>query len=237
MPKIWHVERIDREPLAGFTGKDSGSLYFILISFFLNTIQRQEERARHLGRCDRSLNSQVFSKMAQKLLQQKGFRSAVFGLVASAIAAGIYVAVTPTNSDPQPMRATPSLPLEALQVTAYRSPTCGCCGSWVEHLQAQGFQVTDRITENMDAIKQAHQVPGDLVSCHTAVVNGYVVEGHVPATDIQRLLTEKPDAIGIAVPGMPIGSPGMESGDIKQPFTTFIFSENGKVEAFQEHAS
>lgn len=89
----------------------------------------------------------------------------------------------------------------------------------------------------MEAIKQEHQVPGNLVSCHTAIVNHYVVEGHVPAADSQRLLNEKPDVIGIAIPGMPIGSPGMESGNIKQPFTTFTLTGDGKVEAFQEHSS
>ena len=175
--------------------------------------------------------------MIPKLLQKTWFRLVASGLIASGVAAGIYVAVAPGNLDPHPRQATTSLPAEALQVIAYRSPTCGCCGSWVEHLRSQGFQVTDRITEDMEAIKQEHHVPDDLVSCHTAVVNGYVVEGHVPADDIRRLLTEKPDGIGIAVPGMPIGSPGMESGDIKQPFTTFIFAEDGQVEAFQEHSS
>ncbi len=174
--------------------------------------------------------------MIRKFVKQKGLCSLALGLAVSSIAAGLYAAVTAANSDSHSRQATFSLPSDVLQVTVYRSATCGCCGSWIEHLQAQGFQVTDRITEDMDRIKQEHRVLGNLVSCHTAIVDGYVVEGHVPVTDIQRLLIETPDAIGIAVPGMPIGSPGMESGDIKQPFTTFIFLENGNVEAFQKHS-
>ena len=129
------------------------------------------------------------------------------------------------------------LPPEALQVTSYRSPSCGCCGGWVEHMQTAGFQVDDRITEDMDAVKQEFGVPLDLSACHTAVVNGYVVEGHIPAEDVRRLLAEQPDVAGIAVPGMPIGSPGMESGDIRQPYTVYSFTTSGEVEAFQEHGS
>ncbi len=122
------------------------------------------------------------------------------------------------------------------EITVFRSPTCGCCGKWIEHAQAAGFQVKDEVTEDMAAIKQQYGVPQNLTSCHTTVVGDYVVEGHVPAEDVQKLLTEKPDVAGIAVPGMPIGSPGMESGDYTEPYTVFSFTESGETAAFAEHS-
>ena len=121
-------------------------------------------------------------------------------------------------------------------VTVFRSPTCGCCGLWVEHMKAAGFQVKDEIIDDMSAIKQEYGVPAHLSSCHTAIVDGYVVEGHVPASDVMRLLAEKPNAIGVAAPGMPIGSPGMESGDYVEPYTVFSFTEDGTPTAFAEHS-
>ncbi len=124
----------------------------------------------------------------------------------------------------------------ASEITVFRSPTCGCCGQWIEHAKAAGFQVKDEVTEDMDAIKQRYGVPQSLISCHTTVVGDYVVEGHIPAEDVQKLLTEKPDIAGIAVPGMPIGSPGMESGDYTEPYTVFSFTESGEIDAFAEHS-
>lgn len=124
----------------------------------------------------------------------------------------------------------------ASEITVFRSPTCGCCGQWIEHAKAAGFQVKDEVTEDMDAIKQRYGVPQSLTSCHTTVVGDYVVEGHIPAEDVQKLLTEKPDIAGIAVPGMPIGSPGMESGDYTEPYTVFSFTESGEIDAFAEHS-
>jgi hypothetical protein len=134
-------------------------------------------------------------------------------------------------------QSTPNLSSAALQVTSYRSPTCGCCGNWVEHMREAGFQVDDQVTEDMEAVKQELGVPTELASCHTAVVNGYVIEGHIPAKDVQLLLAEQPDVEGIAVPGMPIGSPGMESGNIVQPYTVYTFTEVGEAGVFQEHGS
>ena len=91
------------------------------------------------------------------------------------------------------------------ELAVYKSPTCGCCGAWVEHMTAAGFQA--RITESADpgSIRRAHGVPDSLASCHTAVIGGYVLEGHVPADDVRRLLAERPDALGLAVPAMPLG--------------------------------
>ena len=101
--------------------------------------------------------------------------------------------------------------VDALEITVYRDPSCTCCGGWMKHLTAQGFQPRNVLTSEIYTLKQQYGVPDNLVSCHTAVINGYIVEGHVPAAEIKRLLAEKPDVAGLTVPGMPIGTPGMES--------------------------
>ena len=122
------------------------------------------------------------------------------------------------------------------KMTVYRSPNCGCCGSWIAHMKKQGFEITDIKTEDMNAIKQQYNLPPELASCHTSVIDGYVLEGHIPADDIKRFLTEKPtDSKGLAVPAMPIGTPGMESGNIKQPFTVLSFNQQGETTAFNQY--
>jgi len=123
----------------------------------------------------------------------------------------------------------------ASEVTVFRSPTCGCCALWIKHMEAAGFRVKDEVTEDMAAIKQQYGVSESLASCHTTVAAGYVIEGHIPAPDVERLLSEKPDVVGIAVPGMPIGSPGMESGNYVEPYTVFSFDEKGATSSFAEH--
>lgn len=112
-------------------------------------------------------------------------------------------------------------------VTVYKTPTCGCCTSWADHLEEHGFvvQLVDR--PDLTPIKRQHGVPDVLASCHTGVVDGYVIEGHVPAEVIRQLLAERPDVRGIAVPGMPIGSPGMEMGSFVEPYEVFTFDETG----------
>jgi hypothetical protein len=120
-------------------------------------------------------------------------------------------------------------------ITVYRSPTCQCCGHWVDRLQAAGFQVQNQVTEDMAAIKAQYGVPSDLASCHTAIAEGYVIEGHVPAADVQRLLRDRPPVVGIAAPGMPLGSPGMEVGDRIDPYTVFAFTEDGDPTVFAHH--
>jgi hypothetical protein len=112
-------------------------------------------------------------------------------------------------------------------VTVHRDPSCGCCGAWVEHLQHAGFSATVVATSELGAIKQRLGVPADLGSCHTAEVEGYVVEGHVPAGAIRRLLAERPQAAGLAVPGMPTGSPGMEGG-APETFEVVLFGPHGR---------
>lgn len=110
------------------------------------------------------------------------------------------------------------------RVVVYKSPDCGCCANWVEHLRSSGFVVDARNVPDIDAVKLLAGVPEDLAACHTATIAGYVVEGHVPARDIRRLLEEKPAANGIAVPGMPAGSPGMEQGGARDSYAVVLYS-------------
>ena len=123
----------------------------------------------------------------------------------------------------------------AATLTVTKSATCGCCGAWVERMRAAGFTVEVREVADVTPTARKLGVPDRLRSCHTSVVDGYVVEGHVPAADIRRLLASKPKAIGIAVPGMPIGSPGMEHGDHKERFQTILFDKAGKATVFVTH--
>jgi hypothetical protein len=127
---------------------------------------------------------------------------------------------------------------EALKtpITIYKSPTCGCCAKWVDHVRAAGFVATVHDTEAMDAVKRRQGVPAALQSCHTALVGGYVVEGHVPAADVLRLLREKPAAVkGLAVPGMPAGSPGMEMGGQVDRYDVVAFNRDGSTKVFAKH--
>ncbi len=128
-----------------------------------------------------------------------------------------------------------SSPAKAATLNVYKTPTCGCCTAWVDHLRANGFSVTVTELDDVTPIARKLGVPDELRSCHTARVGGYFVEGHVPAADIRKLLKERPGARGIAVPGMPIGSPGMEQGDMKQPYETLIVGADGKARTFASH--
>ncbi len=120
-------------------------------------------------------------------------------------------------------------------VTVYKSPTCGCCANWVEHMQEHGYKVVVHDTEDMAPVKAQLGVPDALGSCHTATVGGYVVEGHVPPADIVRILRERPRIAGIAVPGMPAGSPGMEVGDAKDPYEVIAFTKGGASSVYAKH--
>jgi len=122
-----------------------------------------------------------------------------------------------------------------VEMVVYRSPTCGCCGKWTEHVQENQFKIKSVITDDMQAIKAKYGVPDKLASCHTAIVDGYVVEGHVPADDIKKLLQIKPNVAGIAAPGMPLGSPGMEMGGQKQVYRVISFDKQGGNQVFAEH--
>lgn len=119
-------------------------------------------------------------------------------------------------------------------VTVYKSPTCGCCMGWIEHLREHGFPVEIVDVGGIGALKDEYGIPPELQSCHTGVVEGYIVEGHVPADDVKRLLAGRPDAGGLAVPGMPIGSPGMEQGDTRQPYDVLLVNDGGTT-VFARH--
>src|SRR5262245_34879765 len=112
-------------------------------------------------------------------------------------------------------------------VTVYKDPSCGCCSGWVRHLQQAGFTVKAIETTDLDTVKTRLGVPHDLAACHTAQIGGYVIEGHVPAVALKRFLNEKPSAIGLAVRGMPVGSPGMEGGSA-EPYDVMMFGPAGR---------
>ena len=121
-------------------------------------------------------------------------------------------------------------------ITVYKSASCGCCAKWVDHLKANGFTPAVHDDENMDAIKDEMGVPAGVRSCHTALLGRYLVEGHVPAADLRRLLAEKPAVAGLAAPGMPGGSPGMAvPGAPHEPFEVLAFTRDGKTTVFARH--
>ena len=134
------------------------------------------------------------------------------------------------------LTANLALAQQANSVEVWKNPYCGCCAKWVAHLAAAGFKVRVHDTENLGARKDALGIPVRLRSCHTARVGGYIVEGHVPASDIRRLLRAKPAVAGISVPGMPIGSPGTEvpSGET-EPYDVISFDRNGSRQTFARH--
>jgi hypothetical protein len=146
-------------------------------------------------------------------------------LIVAALAAALASSSAPTLAQ----RQGPT-------VQVYKSPTCGCCANWVKHLQQHGFTTQVTETEDVAAIKAKHNVPAKVQSCHTAIVGGYVLEGHVPAADVQRLLADKPAVTGLAVPGMPIGSPGMEVPNMKpQKYDVVTFDKKGQITVFASH--
>jgi len=133
------------------------------------------------------------------------------------------------------VRTSPSdAPEEKPVITVYKDPSCGCCKNWIEHLIKHGYRVDAKDSPNMTEIKRTLGVPTGLTACHTAMVNGYLIEGHVPAADIDRLLAQKPKVAGLAVPGMPAGSPGME-GASAQRYQVLTFDKTGKTTVFANH--
>jgi hypothetical protein len=151
------------------------------------------------------------------------FKTSVIGLAGTALALSIGFAAA---------QQKPAGPL----VEVFKTPTCGCCSMWVEHMRNNGFAVRTTDLGDLTEIKKARGVPNQVQSCHTAVVGGYVVEGHVPASDVRRLLEQKPAIAGIAVGGMPAGSPGMEfPGTKAQPYDVMSFDKNGTTKVFARH--
>lgn len=118
-------------------------------------------------------------------------------------------------------------------ITVYKSPTCGCCSLWEAHLRKAGFEVTSKPTDDMTAIRRQFNVPEKMQSCHTAVIDGYVIEGHVPADDVKKLLRERPDVVGLAAPGMPLKSPGMQpEGEKPADYDVLSFDREGNAKVF-----
>jgi len=122
-------------------------------------------------------------------------------------------------------------------VEVWKSATCKCCINWVKHLEANGFAVSVNAADPsmLDRIKRQSGIGEELAACHTAKIGGYVIEGHVPAPDIKRLIAERPDALGLSVPGMPIGSPGMEQGAETEPYDVLLIKKDGTTEVFARH--
>jgi hypothetical protein len=125
-------------------------------------------------------------------------------------------------------------PAAVTEIVVYKSPTCGCCTKWVEYLRKQGYAVVAHDTSGMSAVKAELGVPDAMGSCHTAMVGGYVIEGHVPAADIERLLKEHPKVVGLAVPGMVTGSPGMEGGT-PEHYNVMAFDAKGGTTVFSKY--
>ena len=121
------------------------------------------------------------------------------------------------------------------EIVVYKKPECSCCKKWIDYLKEFDYKVTVKSTRNVLAEKARLGVPESLAACHTAVIDGYVVEGHVTARDIKRLLLFRPDIKGIAVPGMPVGTPGMERGSAREPYNVMSFDDQGKIEVFVSH--
>src|SRR5919201_214357 len=136
-----------------------------------------------------------------------------------AVLAFLVSAPTPVASRTRPVRGA--------RITVFKDPNCGCCKNWIQYLRQHGFDVVSRDTSDLSGVKLTAHVPTKLQSCHTAFVNGYVVEGHVPAADIERLLRERPKVAGLAVPGMPAGSPGMEIGSRVVHYDVIAFRRDG----------
>lgn len=120
-------------------------------------------------------------------------------------------------------------------IVVHRSPSCGCCGKWLEHLKSNQFNVIDKMLDDVQSVKDHYGVSAAMASCHTALIDGYVVEGHVPANDIKKLLATKPKVIGISVPGMPLGTPGMEMGTQKDAYQVISFDKDQKNQVFSQY--
>lgn len=157
------------------------------------------------------------------------------------IALALLMAACGEQEPPQPAASPAASEQQAASNTAkllevYKSPTCGCCGAWVEHMKTHGYEVVVHEVDNLQPIKEKAGILPGTGSCHTAFIEGYVIEGHVPASDVDRLLKEKPQAKGLTVPGMPAGSPGMEMGDRVDDYDVLLFDEQG-TQVFSHHSA
>lgn len=166
-------------------------------------------------------------------------RTGYLALAASVCGAFIAMQSTAPAADQPASGSKPTVastgPAAATALTVYKNATCGCCGKWVEHMRQHGFKLTVHDVDNMSPIKERVGLPYGMGSCHTAEIGGYFIEGHVPAAEVARLLQEKPKAKGLTVPGMPIGSPGMEQGNQQQPYDVLLVKEDGSTRVFAHY--
>src|SRR5688572_17866224 len=143
------------------------------------------------------------------------------------VVVALAISAPVAHGQQKPAAATP-------QLTVYKSPTCGCCAKWVEYMQANGFTAAVTNMPDVTPVKTKHGLPARLASCHTTLVGGYVIEGHVPLEDVRRLLKEKPAVVGLAAPGMPAGSPGMDVPN-SPPYDVLAFDKSGATRVFATH--
>ncbi len=156
----------------------------------------------------------------------------------TAIAAQPTVASSPAPAPPVVLASAQPVDASAPRMIVHKSASCGCCGLWVDHMRAAGFAVEVRNADDLNPVKERVGVPYGKGSCHTAEIGGYFIEGHVPAADVKRLLADKPDAKGLVLPGMPMGSPGMESPDgSSQAYTVELVGRDGATTDYAEHAA
>ena len=169
---------------------------------------------------------------------------AILGLVTFAACAKPETEATSSDSvsaggapAPSATQTVAANPADSSLITVYKTPTCGCCALWVDHMRANGFRVAVTDVAQLAPVKATHGVPGDVATCHTGKIGGYFVEGHVPAEDVRRMLRERPDIIGIAVPGMPQGSPGMEQGGATESYDVIAIGRDGSRKVWASHGA
>ncbi|MBI4266653.1 MAG: DUF411 domain-containing protein [Acidobacteria bacterium] len=186
-------------------------------------------KQRQIAASSRRASRKAWLGIGVALVTVLGVGIAVFAGRSDQAATQVSVAASDTGAAPDGA----VLPV----VDVYKDPTCGCCSKWVEHLEAAGFTVRTTDTGDLAEFKTKHNVPALVRSCHTALVDGYVMEGHVPAADVQRFLRERPaNVAGLGVPGMPIGSPGMEvAGTQAQRYDVIAFAKDGSTRVFATH--
>ena len=161
--------------------------------------------------------------MASFASYQTHLKAFGIGIVLAALGVGAYLQFGASASGDLPT------------VTVYKSPSCQCCSEWVAHMKDEGFEVEVQSKLRMRPVKKQVGLPSSLAACHTSVVGNYVVEGHVPAQEVKQLLREQPDVRGLSVPGMPVGSPGMERGNRVEPYEVVTFTPSGETTVFAQY--
>jgi hypothetical protein len=165
----------------------------------------------------------------------RGLRLLAMAMVMTSVAQ----AQTPARRSPAPRTPHPAPSakpdLSSTRVVVYKSPSCGCCGQWVDYMRRSGYTVTVHDQDDVTPVKRAAGVPDEAASCHTAQIGGYVVEGHVPVEAIRRMLREKPNIVGLAVPGMVAGSPGMEMGNTHPAYNVMAIGRDGHLSVYERH--